>query len=171
MKAEVIYLIVAGASAAQHVPNLIGQLTTLKLPLYTLLTENAERVINPFQLAQLPGQRLLDSYFDPALMPERVPGLTLVAPATFNTVNKLGQGIADTLAHSLVAEAIGGGWPVVVAPAVNAMLANHPRFNDSLKTLTRWGVTIVPLQGEGPDRKMAAVPDIVAAVKMVIGRR
>ena len=171
MKPNVIYLIVSGAGSARYVPELIDGLATLGLPVYTLLTENADRVISPFQLSKHPGHRLVDGYFDPAIDPDRPPGLTVVAPATFNTVNKLGQGIADTLAHSLVAEAIGGDWPVVVVPAVNAPLANHPRFGESLTTLAAWGVTIVPLQGEGPTMTMAAVPDIVAAAKAVIGRQ
>jgi phosphopantothenoylcysteine synthetase/decarboxylase len=164
---EVIYLIISGSEAARQVPQLLAELTTFERPLYTLLTENAASVISPLHLAEQPGHHLIDSYFDPALLPDRKPGLVLVAPATFNTVNKISQGIADTLAHSLVAEAIGAGWPVVIAPAVNAALANHPQFALSWQTLAHWGVTLVPTRSDGATLKMAAVSSIVAAVQAV----
>ena len=171
---EVIYLVISGSQAVVEVPQLIPALGQFNRPLYTLLTENARRVLSPFHLTEIPGHRLIDSYFDPALMPDRAPGLTLVAPATFNTVNKMGQGIADTLAHSLVAEAIGAGWPVVVAPAVNTPLADHPQLNRSLETLRGWGVTIVPPRlveatgRSGQVLTMATVADILAAVESAL---
>lgn len=162
---KVIYYIISGSEAARYVPALIAGLSQFECPLYTLLTDNASTVISPFQLVEQPGHTLIDSYFAPALLPDRAPGLTLVAPATFNTLNKISQGIADTLAHSLVAEAIGAGWPVVIAPAVNTALANHPQFARSVETLQSWGATILPLQTEGESRKMATVEAIIAAVK------
>jgi phosphopantothenoylcysteine synthetase/decarboxylase len=162
---EVIYHIISGSEAARYVPELIAGLSQFERPLYTLLTDNAATVISPWQVVEQPGHTLLDSYFAPALLPDRAPGLTLVAPATFNTLNKISQGIADTLAHSLVAEAIGAGWPLVIAPAVNAALANHPQFTRSVETLQRWGAIVLPLQTDGEARKMASVTTILNAVK------
>ena len=113
------------------------------LPLYTLLTDSAHNIISPYNLADQQGHTLVDSYFDPVMLSGREPGLTVVAPATFNTLNKLSQGIADSLPHSLVAEAIGAGWPVVVAPSMNQALAQHPRTAASIATLREWGVTVL----------------------------
>src|SRR5262245_22524132 len=138
-----IYLVVSGASAARSIPDLIKALGELNLPIYTFLTDGARNVISPYNLADQQGHRLIDSYFDPVLSDGREPGLTVVAPATFNTLNKISQGIADTLAHSLVAEAIGAGWPVIVVPAMNPPLANHPQVAQSLKTLQRWAIIVL----------------------------
>lgn len=169
---KVIYLIISGAISTDFAPNLIRELTQFNLPIYTFMTDNASRLISPRQLAEQPGHRLVEGYFDPSLAEEREPGLTLVAPATFNTVNKLSQGIADTLAHSLAAEAIGASWPVIVAPAVNAHLAHHPRFNHSLDTLRGWGVTICELHQAGDMMQMASIETIIAAITIILeGKR
>ena len=76
----------------------------------------------------------------------------MFAPCGFNSLNKLAQGIADNLALSVAAEAIGRGTPVIVAPSLNAPLLNHPEAQASLWRLPNWGVTIVPPvdDGEGP---------------------
>ncbi len=167
-KIEVIYHIISGSEAVRHVPELITGLRQFDLPIYTLMTENAQRVISHFHLKKQPGHTLIDSYFDPALFPNRAPGLTLVAPATFNTMNKMSQGIADTLAHSLIAEAIGAEWPLVIAPALNTPLANHPQFKQSVNTLTEWGACVLPLATMDVHQKMASVPEIIAAVQSFI---
>ncbi len=165
---KAIYLIVSGASAARCVPGLIEELAEIDLPVYTLLTENAGRILSPYHLADIEGHTLIDSYFTDALLNGREPGLTLVAPATFNTLNKIAQGIADTLAHSLVAEAIGAGWPVIVAHSMNPALAAHPQVAQSLKNLHRWGVTVVEPHLEGDVLMMASTDEIIAAVKYAL---
>jgi hypothetical protein len=67
----------------------------------------------------------------------------IVAPATFNTVNKLALGIADTYALSSVAEVIGRGVPTVVVPFVNAALASRAPFRRSVEMLRMEGVRVV----------------------------
>jgi phosphopantothenoylcysteine synthetase/decarboxylase len=162
---KAIYVIVSGASSARNTPELLEALAQFKLPIYTILTENAYRVISPYNLADHQGHTLINSYFSPMLIDNRDPSLTLVAPATFNTLNKISQGIADTLAHSLVAEAIGAGWPVIVAPSMNPHLGNHPQVATSLKTLRRWGVTLLePSPAEGL-LVMASLEEIVTAIR------
>lgn len=162
---KAIYLVVSGASSARMVPNLLEVLTQFDLSVYTILTNNAPNVISPYNLVDQQGHTLIDSYFDPVMVNERQPGLTLVAPATFNTLNKISQGIADTLAHSLVAEAIGAGWPVIVAPSMNQALFNHPQVAQSIKTLQGWGITVLEPQPAEGLLVMASVEEIVNAVK------
>lgn len=165
MQPNTIYLVICGASSASFAPHLLEGLIQLECPVYTLLTDGAHNIISPYRLADQQGHKLIDSYFDPVLVEGREPGLTLVAPATFNSVNKMAQGIADTLAHSLVAEAIGAKWPLIVAPSLNSALASHPQFSRSLETLRGWGVTILEPRQEGDLLVMASVEQIVAAVK------
>ena len=168
-EARAIYLIVCGASSARCASDLIKALTQFELPVMTVMTESAQRILSPYNLADQPGHTLVDSYFDPVLLDGRAPCLTVVAPATFNTLNKISHGIADTLARSLIAEAIGAGWPVVVVPSMNMALASHPQVAPSIKTLLKWGVKVLEPKLDGDVLMMASVPEIVAAVKAKLG--
>lgn len=67
----------------------------------------------------------------------------IVAPATFNTINKLALGIADTYALSSMAEVIGRGVPTVVVPAVNDALASRLPYKQALDSLREEGVRFV----------------------------
>ena len=93
----------------------------------------------------------------------------LVAPCSFNSLNKLAAGIADNLALSLTAEAIGRGTPVIVAPSLNAPLLRHPRAVASMATLREWGVAVVdPVDGDGP--RLAPNAVLMAEVQPPSGR-
>jgi phosphopantothenoylcysteine synthetase/decarboxylase len=50
----------------------------------------------------------------------------IVAPATYNTINKWTNGISDNFALGILAEAVGLHIPVAVLPFVNSALASHP---------------------------------------------
>jgi phosphopantothenoylcysteine synthetase/decarboxylase len=140
---DATYLIVSGASTARRIPALIGELAPRVPNLLTVLTPNALRIISPRELALVPGHRIVESYFDEAILPRPPEGILLVAPCSFNTLNKLAQGIADSLALSITAEAIGRGTPVLVAVSVNDPLWAHPRARQSVDELRRWGVTVL----------------------------
>ncbi|GAA3811737.1 flavoprotein [Streptomyces coacervatus] len=77
------------------------------------------------------------------------PDAVVVAPATFNTVNKWAAGLADTLAVATLCEAYGLGVPVAVLPCVADALATHPAYQDSLVRLRGMGVRFgEPYSGE-----------------------
>ena len=77
------------------------------------------------------------------------PDAVVVAPATFNTVNKWAAGLADTLAVATLCEAYGLGVPVAVLPCVADALAAHPAYQDSLVRLRGMGVRFgEPYSGE-----------------------
>jgi hypothetical protein len=82
---------------------------------------------------------------EPDVLPE--PDAIIVAPATFNTINKWEAGIADTLALGLLCEATGRGLPVVVLPYLNAAQAEHPALGEGIERLRRLGVRVL----FGPD--------------------
>jgi phosphopantothenoylcysteine synthetase/decarboxylase len=67
----------------------------------------------------------------------------VVAPATFNTLNKWVAGIADTVASATVSEYLGRSVPMVVAPCVNPDLSRHPTFRRNLRVLGEWGVSVL----------------------------
>ena len=158
------YLVVTGTTTASRAPELIRGLQRLVPEVITLLTPNAMRVISPRDLATVEGNRLVESYFDQAILPRPPLGLVLVAPCSFNSLNKLAAGIADNLALSVVAEAIGRGTPVVVAPSVNQPLLDHPRTALSMATLREWGVSVVPPEDYGDGPRLAPIEVILAEV-------
>ena len=162
----IAYLIITGAGiAGETAPALIAGLVARFPTVLTIPTPNAARVIDRGALGRLPGHRVVESYFDAAILPRPPFGLVLVAPCGFNSLNKLAGGIADTLALSVVAEAIGRGTPVIVAVACNTPLWAHPRAQESAATLRRWGCTVLDPVRVGEQTRMAPVADILAAVE------
>jgi phosphopantothenoylcysteine synthetase/decarboxylase len=162
---KLAYIVVTGTTTAPLAIELVRGVLELVPRVITLATPNARRVIAPRDLSAIPGNQLVESYFDAAILPRPPDGLVVVAPCSFNSLNKLAGGIADNLAMSLTAEAIGRGTPVVVAVSVNAPLLRHPRYQQSMVTLREWGVAVIePVDsGEGP--RMAPVAAILAEAK------
>lgn len=72
-----------------------------------------------------------------------VPDAIIVAPASYNTINKLGHGTADTYALDLLSENIGRGTPVVMLPFVNSALANRRPFVHAIEELRAEGVHVI----------------------------
>lgn len=165
-----IYLVVTGAGTARRIPALIPLLTGLGLPIRTILTPNAQRVVSPRELALVPGHRMVESYFDEAILPRPPGGLVLVAPCDFNSLNKLALGVADTLALSVTAEAIGRGTPLVIAISCNEPLWRHPRAQESAATLERWGCHVLAPTREAEVVTMTGNEAIAAAVRGEIDR-
>ena len=159
MNLEVAYLIVTGTTTAPRAADLVRRLLDLFPRVLTLATPNAAQVMAPRDLSVIGGNRLVESYFDEAILPRPPDGLVLVAPCSFNSLNKLAAGIADNLALSVAAEAIGRGTPVLVAPSLNAPLLRHPRAAASVATLRQWGVSVIEPTDEGSGPRLA--PDEV----------
>jgi phosphopantothenoylcysteine synthetase/decarboxylase len=162
---DTAYLIVTGAGVAgEGAPALIAGLAARFGTVLTIPTPNAARVIDGGALGRLPGHRIVESYFDTTILPRPPFGLVLVAPCSFNSLNKLAAGVADTLALSVAAEAIGRGTPVIVAIACNTPLWAHPRAQESAATLRRWGCTVLDPVRIGEQTRMAPVAEILAIV-------
>src|SRR5262244_4328021 len=152
-KFDTAYLVLSGTTTAARGPELLRGLVRLGFStVIAIPTPNASRVIAARDLADVEGVQVVESYFDLAIRPRPPRGVVLFAPCSFNSLNKLAHGIADNLALSVVAEAIGRRTPVIVAPSLNQPLLEHPQAQRSLRTLPAWGVTIVPPvdDGEGP---------------------
>ncbi len=168
---EVAYLVLSGTTTAARGPELLRGLSGLGFAtVIALPTPNASRVIASRELADVAGAQVVESYFDLAIRPRPPRGVVLFAPCSFNSLNKLAHGIADNLALSVVAEAIGRGTPVIVGPSLNAPLLAHPQAQASLETLPGWGVTIVPPVdiGEGP--RLAPSKALLDAVRPYVRR-
>jgi len=169
---DVAYLVLSGTTTAARCPEILRGLVGLGFAkIIALPTPNASRVIALRDLADVAGAQVVESYFDLAIRPQPPRGVVLFAPCSFNSLNKLAHGIADNLALSVVAEAIGRGTPVIVAPSLNAPLLAHPQAQASLKRLPSWGVAIVPPVDDGAGPRLAPTDRLIDAVRPYVRRR
>src|SRR3954449_3542944 len=163
---DVVYLVLSGTTTAARCPELLRGLVGLGFAtVIALPTPNASRVVAARDLADVEGVQVVESYFDLAIRPRPPRGVVLFAPCSFNSLNKLAHGIADNLALSVAAEAIGRGTPVIVGPSLNQPLLDHPIAQASLRTLPSWGVTVVRMEDEGYGPRLAATPALLDAVR------
>jgi phosphopantothenoylcysteine synthetase/decarboxylase len=163
---DVVYLVASGTSTAARCPELLRGLVGLGFAsVMAIPTPHAARVVAPRELADIEGVRLVQSYFDLAIRPRPPRGVVLFAPCSFNSLNKLALGIADSLALSVVAEAIGRQTPVIVGPSLNAPLLRHPAVPRSLERLAAWGIVIVPPVDLGDGPRLAPTAALIDAVR------
>jgi phosphopantothenoylcysteine synthetase/decarboxylase len=168
---DLAYLMLSGTTTAARYPELLGGLVGLGFStVIAIPTPNASRVVAVRDLADVNGVQVVESYFDLAIRPRPPRGVVVFAPCSFNSLNKLAHGVADNLALSVVAEAIGRGTPVIVGPSLNAPLLNHPEARESLKRLPTWGVIIVPPVDEGDGPRLAPSAALVDAVRPYVRR-
>jgi phosphopantothenoylcysteine synthetase/decarboxylase len=158
------YLIISGAATAHRAGEFVLALSEKHERVITVPTENAARVISLRDLARIPNNHVVESYFDARILPRPAPGPVLFAPCNFNSLNKLAAGIADTLALSITAEMIGFGQPVTVALSLNEPLFAHPIVRQSINTLSTWGVTVVEPQDAGQGLMMAPTEIVLKAM-------
>jgi hypothetical protein len=78
----------------------------------------------------------------------------IIAPATYNTINKLALGVADSYPLATAAELIGRGIPTVIVPFVNAALAARAPFQRALVDLRGEGIRVL----SGPDHNWEPHP-------------
>ena len=138
---KVVYVVMTGAKKCSIAPGLIKELTGEGTRVFTFLTDMGRKVTNLGDLV-IPGNKVSLDY---STHGEELPleDLVLVVPATFNTINKVAQGIADSYATTIIASAIGKRKKVIFAPAMNRALWEHPVMQRSLDTLQQWGCQVV----------------------------
>jgi phosphopantothenoylcysteine synthetase/decarboxylase len=161
--AAAIFLFVTGAGTAVQTPALIRALVAHRYTVYSVLTPNVAQVTPPAPLMAIPGNQWLHAYRQEPL--DRYPfGTLLVAPCTFNTFNKIALGLADNLATAMIADGLGAGCRVVIAPSMNRGLWAHPQTKLSAERLQSWGCEIVPPLVVDGQVTMASIEQIVATV-------
>jgi phosphopantothenoylcysteine synthetase/decarboxylase len=169
---DVAYLVLSGTTTAARGPEILHGLVGLGFAtVIAIPTPNAARVVSGRELADVAGAQVVESYFDLAIRPRPPRGVVLFAPCSFNSLNKLAHGIADNLALSVTAEAIGRGTPVIVGPSLNQPLLDHPVAQESMRKLPGWGVTIVPPVDEGEGPRLAPTETLLDAVRPHVLRR
>jgi hypothetical protein len=148
---RVLYLIACAAGAAPEVGSLVAQARQRGWDVHLIATPATVEFLDISALEAQTGHAIRSDYQRGAdgrgrSLPRA--DAIIVAPATYNTINKWAHGISDNYALGILAEAIGLGIRIVVLPFVNAALAAHPAFRRSVRELRAAGVTIVHGPGE-----------------------
>jgi nitroimidazol reductase NimA-like FMN-containing flavoprotein (pyridoxamine 5'-phosphate oxidase superfamily) len=148
----VLYVIVCGAGPAGQVTRLISYARSRGWDPYLIATPAALDFIDVHELESQTSHPVRTEYQAPgtAASGRSLPkaDAIIVAPATYNTVNKWANGISDNFALGILAEAVGLRIPVVVLPFVNSALAAHPTFQRSVALLRDTGIDVI----HGPGR-------------------
>jgi phosphopantothenoylcysteine synthetase/decarboxylase len=140
----VLYVIACGGRPAGQLPEFVRFAQGLGWDVCLVATPDGIKFLDAEQLAELSGHPVRVHYKhsdEPDVLPP--PDAFVIAPATFNTINKLAAGISDTLALGLVNEAVGLGLPIIATPWPSIQLYRHPVFQRSLVALRDWGVSII----------------------------
>jgi phosphopantothenoylcysteine decarboxylase/phosphopantothenate--cysteine ligase len=155
-------------------------------------TDASTRFVGPASFAGITGAPVLRTEWEPDPLRGAFPGdplpehaplshlalveradAFLIAPASANTVAKLAAGIADNL---LTAAALACRAPLIVAPAMNAAMYEHPATQGNLSRLRERGVTVLEPGtgslasiGEHGIGRLPEPPELLAAVEAAIG--
>lgn len=138
-----LYLVATGAPLTRRIPDGVAAARGRGWTPAVVATDAALAWLDTDKLAALDVPMLTDQRDPSDAKRLPLPDAVAVAPATFNTVNKLATGIADTYPLSAICEALGAGVPMVLVPFVKADLAAHPSWLASLAVLRYAGVTLV----------------------------
>lgn len=138
-------VVVCAAGPAGDVATLIRLAQADGWTVDVISTPAALSFLDTAALEQLTGSPVRSEYRTRSRGPRTLPVVEaiIVAPATYNTINKLALGISDNYALGTLAEAIGRGTRVVVVPFVNAALSVRLPYQQAVRTLRDEGVTVV----------------------------
>ena len=141
---KVLYLVMCAAPLVQDIQQFIVLAQERQWDVCAIATPQATRFIDTPLLTRLTGHPLRSDYKLPG-EPDAFPkaDAIVVVPATFNTINKWALGIADTLAVSILCEALGGNIPIIAVPYLKADLARHPAFNKSIVMLRESNIRVL----------------------------
>jgi phosphopantothenoylcysteine decarboxylase len=163
---RVLYLIICAAPPASDAHELVKLAQAAGWEVCVIATPEAMHWIDPAMMAELTGYDVRSEYRsagDAKSLPDA--NAIAVAPATFNTVNKFRAGIADNMAVGVLCECLRAGVPIVLAPNVKAVLAEHPAFPASLRELASWGVHVLEQAPQPRGVRMAPWEAILEAVE------
>jgi len=173
-----ILLIIGGGIAAFKSLDLIRRLRERGAVVTPVLTRAGEEFVTPLSVSALAGSKVYRDLFDLGdeaemghIQLSRVADLVVVAPATADLMAKMAGGLANDLASTLL---LATDTPVMIVPAMNVRMWEHPATQRNLKTLREDGIAVVgPNDGDmacgehGPGR-MSEPLEIVAAVEAAL---
>lgn len=160
---KTILLGVSGGIAAYKAAELVRSFTKEGANVQVVMTANAQRFITPLTLQVLTGQPVATDLFDLEFESQighiqiaRAAHLVVVAPATANVLAKAAAGIADDYLTTVL---LATTAPVLLCPAMNVKMYEHPATRRNLETLRANGyallepdVGVLACQEEGAGR-------------------
>ncbi len=180
-----ITLGVTGGIAAYKAAELLRALQAKAFDVHVVMTEGAQRFVQPLTFAALSGHRVISGLWEdqtadegagaaPAMEHIELAQSTealVIAPATADTLARLAHGRADDFLSTLYLATLA---PVIIAPAMNVRMWEHPAIQANVALLQQRGAVIVPpgsgalacgMQGAG---RLAEISSIVEAVLGVL---
>ncbi len=145
-----ILLGVTGSIACYKVVDLASKLTQAGASVDVILTEGAQRFVTPLTFRSVTGR---PSYSDMWSLDDHVQhvglgetaDLFVIAPATAHTMAKLAHGLADNL---LTVTALAARCPLLLAPAMDGGMYEHPTTQANVAALRERGVQLLgPAEG------------------------
>lgn len=144
-----VLLCVTGGIAAYKTPELVSRLRRLECEVEIILTRAAERFVSPLVLSTLSGRRvwLQDDFLSsergygiPHIRVSEWAEVVVVAPCTANTASDLAHGRGESLVSAALLAALG---PVILFPAMNEHMFEHPATRQNLGLLVERGIRVV----------------------------
>jgi phosphopantothenoylcysteine decarboxylase / phosphopantothenate---cysteine ligase len=166
---------VSGSIAAVEVPRIIRELLRHGADVQAVMSPESARIITPeaiqFATGHPPILQLTGNVEHVTLLGpgEGRADLLLIAPATANTISKIAHGIDDTAVTSCASVALGGGVPVLIAPAMHSHMGLNPAIRENLERLQSWGVRLIRGAATEGEEKIATPDEIAAAVLHRLG--
>jgi len=176
-----ILLGVTGSIAAYKAVELLRQLTKAGAEVQVAMTEAATKFVTPLTFETLSRQEVLLDMWSLAyshrighIEATQRADLLVVAPATAQTIARLALGLADDFLSCIY---LASRCPVLLAPAMDSDMFEHPALQENLARLRGRGVHILEpesgplasgLVGRG---RLAEFPDILAAIERILAPR
>lgn len=173
-----ILLGVSGGIAAYKSCDLVRSLKKAGADVQVVMTRNATQFVSPLTFETLSGHKVRVDEFDgdnfstAHIEVARWADVLVVAPATANTLAKLAHGIADDMLGTIYLAFTG---PVVLAPAMNTVMLEHPSTQANLEILGKQNRHIIPPRssdlacGEVGPGAMATLEDMMKAIAYSLG--
>lgn len=141
---NVLYLVVCAVPGAERTIERVEAEQKSGWDVCVVATERALHWFDAAAVEQITGhpiQSRMRRYGEPLFEP--LGDAVVVAPASFNTINRIASGFADDMASGLVCEAIGRTVPVTIEPQLGPAFAAHPAFVGHVALLESAGVNFV----------------------------
>ncbi len=175
-----VLLILGGGIAAYKALDVARELRRQGMDVTPVMTAAAKEFVTPLSLEVLCGSAVHDELFKAAqesqighIQLARSADAVVVCPATANLMARMAHGLADDLATTLL---LATDAPILLAPAMNVHMWQHPATHNNVQTLQKRGVRFVgPVEGEmacgetGVGR-LASIESIVDEAVKLLGR-
>jgi phosphopantothenoylcysteine decarboxylase/phosphopantothenate--cysteine ligase len=184
LRGKRIVLAVTGSIAVYKAVDLASKLTQAGALVEVVMSEAAERFVTPLTFQSVTGRPVYDRLWQSSAgggLPTHIAhvglgesaDLIVVAPATANTLAKLAAGAADDL---LTVTTLAARCPLLIAPAMDGGMYQHPATQANLRTLTERGVLLIEpdegrfasgLVGRG---RLPETPALLGHIRLALAR-